>query len=83
MDSRSNPNPTSADLAEVRALFERQVKAENDHDLAGIASVLAEEQDGEHPRVMFVARIGRFAGREACCAASRAISAVPGPSIPT
>jgi len=65
MDSRSNPNSTSADLAEVHALFERQVKAENDHDLAGIASVLAEEQDSEDPRVMFVARVGRFAGREA------------------
>ncbi len=53
------------DAAEVRALFVRQVQAENAHDLAGIDAVLAPTLPGYPDAVMFVARAGQFFGREA------------------
>jgi len=53
------------DLAEVRALFVRQVEAENDHDLAAIAEILIEEASVRAGQTVFVARIGRFLGRDA------------------
>ncbi|RDJ24060.1 nuclear transport factor 2 family protein [Bosea caraganae] len=53
------------EAAEVRALFERQVRAENAHDLAGIDAVLAPDTPAYAGSVMFVARAGQFFGREA------------------
>jgi uncharacterized protein (TIGR02246 family) len=53
------------DAAEVRALFARQVQAENAHDLAGIDAVLAPTLPGYPDAVMFVARVGQFFGRDA------------------
>jgi len=53
------------DLADVRALFVRQVRAENDHDLAAIAEILIEEAAVGPTQAVFVARVGRFLGRDA------------------
>jgi ketosteroid isomerase-like protein len=60
----SNPDQ-SADAAEVRALFARQVQAENAHDLAAIDAVLAPGAPACPDAIMFVARAGQFFGRDA------------------
>ena len=57
--------PPGDDLAEVLALFIRQVRAENDHDLAAIADILIEEASVVPTQASFVARVGRFLGRDA------------------
>lgn len=56
---------SAEDMAEVRALFLRQVEAENAHDIAGIDAVIAPELTGVSDAPMFVARAGRFFGRDA------------------
>ena len=56
---------TVEDIAEVRALFGRQVEAENAHDIAGIDAVIAPDTQGWADTPMFVARAGQFFGREA------------------
>jgi hypothetical protein len=53
------------DVAEVRALFMRQVQAENAHDIAGVDAILAPALPGGEDAPMFVARAGQFFGREA------------------
>ena len=60
-----NTITSAEDVAEVRALFLRQVEAENAHDIAGIDAILAPELAGIGDAPMFVARAGQFFGREA------------------
>jgi ketosteroid isomerase-like protein len=62
LESKAVP---AEDAAEVRALFLRQVEAENAHDIAGIDAVIAAELAGSEDAPMFVARAGQFFGREA------------------
>ncbi len=61
---------TSASLAnarnvdEIRSLFERQIKAENDHDIAGFASVLVPSGSDLSDSTIMVTRAGKFIGRD-------------------
>jgi uncharacterized protein (TIGR02246 family) len=50
-----------SDEAAIRALFERQIQAENAHDIAGFAAVLAPDKNS----VVLVSRAGSFSGRDA------------------
>lgn len=56
---------TSADAATIRSLFERQVQAENAHDIAGFAAVLAPDTAEYASSVVMVSRAGSFSGRDA------------------
>jgi hypothetical protein len=61
---------TSASLAnarnvdEIRSLFERQIKAENDHDIAEFASVLVPSGSDLSDSTIMVTRAGKFIGRD-------------------
>ncbi len=61
----SQKDAVADDTAEVRALFVRQVEAENAHDIGGIDAILAPTLAGGEDAPMFVARAGQFFGREA------------------
>lgn len=50
---------------DIRNLFQRQVQAENAHDLAGFAAVLAPDTPEFSDSVVLVSRQGKFAGRDA------------------
>jgi ketosteroid isomerase-like protein len=54
-----------ADIAEIRALFQRQAAGETAHDIQVIDAVLARVPAGQPDPVNFVARAYRFWGREA------------------
>lgn len=53
----------ASDADAVRALFERQVKAENAHDAAGFSAVFAPAPEYEDT-VILVSRAGKFTGRK-------------------
>ena len=55
----------AADIEEIRALFLRQAKAENAHDIEAIDAVLARVPPGQPDPVNFVARAYCFWGRAA------------------
>ena len=66
MSDDGNPSGvSSADVAEIRALFLRQAAGETAHDIGAIDAVLARTSPGQPDPVNFVARAYRFWGREA------------------
>lgn len=56
---------SSADIAEIRALFLRQAAGETAHDIDAIDAVLVRASPGQPDPVNFVARAYRFWGRQA------------------
>ena len=52
------------DVDEVRSLFERQIKAENDHNIAEFASVLVPSASDLSGSTVMVTRAGKFTGRD-------------------
>jgi len=66
---------SSADMAEIRALFLRQAAGETAHDIDVLDAVLARALPDEPDPVNFVARAYRFWGRQAVLDHFRAIFA--------
>jgi hypothetical protein len=52
------------DADEIRSLFERQIKAENDHDIAEFAAVLVPSDADLSGNTIMVTRAGKFVGRD-------------------
>jgi hypothetical protein len=52
------------DTDDIRALFERQIEAENAHDIAGFAAVLAPSTADVAGNTIMVTRAGKFIGRD-------------------
>jgi hypothetical protein len=56
---------TPSDEAAIRTLFERQIQAENVHDITGFAAVLAPNTLEHRNSVVLVTRAGSFSGHDA------------------
>jgi MFS family permease len=54
-----------SDEAAIRTLFERQIQAENAHDITGFAAVLAPNVAEHRNSVVLVSRAGSFSGHDA------------------
>lgn len=52
------------DVEEIRSLFERQIKAENDHNIAEFGSVLVPSGSDLSGSTVMVTRAGKFTGRD-------------------
>src|SRR5258707_3114506 len=65
MSAAAVSTASASDADAVRKLFERQVQAENAHDIAGFAAALTPDTPEFSSSVMLVTRAGTFSGYDA------------------